>query len=181
MELIRGLYNLRPRHHGCVASIGNFDGVHRGHQAIVERLRQRAADAGLPARVVLFEPQPAEFFRPDAAEPRLSRLREKLSALADLGIDGVLCLRFDADLAGMERQDFVERLLLQGLGVRHLVVGPDFRFGRGRSGDIDYLRSIGATSGFAVESLPPLLLGAQRVSSTAVRQCLLAGDLAGAA
>lgn len=181
MELIRGLHNLRPRHRGCVVSIGNFDGVHLGHQAIVARLHEHAAATGLPARVVLFEPQPVEFFRPDAVEPRLMRLREKLAALAALGVDGVLCLRFDARLAGMPREDFVDRLLVQGLGARHLVVGPDFRFGHKRLGDVEYLKTVGAAAGFSVEAVPPLLLDGERVSSTAVRQRLTGGDLAGAA
>lgn len=181
MELIRGLHNLRPRHRGCVASIGNFDGVHLGHRAIVARLLDHAATLGLPARVVLFEPQPLEFFRPQAAEPRLMRLREKLAALSALGVDGVLCLRFDARLAGMPRQQFVDRLLAQGLGVRQLVVGPDFRFGHQRLGDVDYLGTAGAAAGFGVEVVPPLQLDGERVSSTAVRQYLMAGDLDGAA
>ncbi|WP_448506176.1 bifunctional riboflavin kinase/FAD synthetase [Immundisolibacter sp.] len=181
MELIRGLHNLRPRHHGCVASIGNFDGVHLGHQAIVARLHEHAAASGLPARVVLFEPQPLEFFHPEAGEPRLMRLREKLAALEALGVDGVLCLRFDARLAGMPREDFVDRLLVQGLGVRQLVVGPDFRFGHKRLGDVAYLKTVGASAGFGVEAVPPLLLDGERVSSTAVRQHLSGGDLAGAA
>jgi len=181
VELIRGLHNLRPRHHGCVASIGNFDGVHRGHQAIVARLHAHAAATGLPARVVLFEPQPLEFFRPEAVEPRLMRLREKLAALDALGVDGVLCLRFDARLAGMPREDFVDRLLARGLGVRQLVVGPDFRFGHKRLGDVEYLKRAGAAAGFGVEAVPPLLLDGERVSSTAVRQHLTGGDLVGAA
>ncbi len=181
VELIRGLHNLRPRHRGCVVSIGNFDGVHLGHQAIIARLHERAAASRLTARVVLFEPQPAEFFQPTAAEPRLARLREKLAALAALGAGSVLCLRFDARLAGMPRQEFVDRLLVQGLGARHLVVGPDFRFGHRRLGDVKYLKAAGAAAGFEVEALPPLLLDGERVSSTAVRQCLAGGDLAGAA
>ncbi|WP_372694149.1 bifunctional riboflavin kinase/FAD synthetase [Immundisolibacter sp.] len=181
MELIRGLHNLRPAHHGCVASIGNFDGVHLGHRAIVGRLREHAAACGLPARVVLFEPQPLEFFRPQAAKPRLMRLREKVAALAALGVDGVLCLHFDARLAGMPREAFVDRLLVQGLGVRQLVVGPDFRFGHRRQGDTDYLHAVGATAGFGVEVVPPLQLDGERVSSTAVRQHLVTGDLDGAA
>ena len=181
MELIRGLHNLCPHHRGCVASIGNFDGVHLGHQAIVARLQEHAAATGLPARVVLFEPQPLEFFRPDAVEPRLMRLREKLAALRALGVDGVLCLHFDAQLAAMSRDAFVEHLLIQGLGVRHLVVGPDFRFGHKRQGDVEYLTSAGAAAGFGVEAVPPLLLDGERVSSTAVRQHLARGDLAGAA
>ena len=109
------------------------------------------------------------------------RLREKLAALEALGIDSVLCLHFDARLASMSREDFVDRLLVQGLGLRHLVVGPDFRFGHKRLGDIEYLRSVAPTAGFDVETLPPLLLDGVRVSSTAVRQCLAGGDLAGAA
>ncbi|MEA3220666.1 bifunctional riboflavin kinase/FAD synthetase [Immundisolibacter sp.] len=181
MELIRGLHNLRPQHRGCVASIGNFDGVHRGHQAIVARLQEHAAATGLPARVVLFEPQPLEFFRPDAVEPRLMRLREKLAALAALGVDGVLCLHFDAQLAAMPREQFVERLLIQGLGVRQLVVGPDFRFGHKRLGDVEYLKTVGRSAAFGVEAMPPLLLDGERVSSTAVRRHLSGGDLAGAA
>lgn len=181
VELIRGLHNLRPRHRGCAVSIGNFDGVHRGHQAIVARLREHAARLGLPARVVLFEPQPVEFFRPQADEPRLMRLREKLDALAGLDVDGVLCLRFDRHLADMPRETFVERLLVQGLGARRLVVGPDFRFGHRRLGDIDYLTAAGAEAGFGVEVVPPLQIDGERVSSTAVRQHLSAGDLDGAA
>lgn len=180
MELIRSLHNLRLRHRGCVASIGNFDGVHLGHQAIVARLQEHAAASGLPARVVLFEPQPVEFFRPDSVEPRLMRLREKLAALEALGVDSVLCLRFDARLASMPREDFVDRLLVQGLGVRHLVVGPDFRFGHKRLGDVAYLKSAGAAAGFDVEAVPPLMLDGERVSSTAVRQRLAGGDLSGA-
>lgn len=181
MELIRGLHNLRPRHRGSVVSIGNFDGVHRGHQAIVARLREHAARLGLPARVVLFEPQPVEFFRPQADEPRLMRLREKLAALAALDVDGVLCLRFERRLADMPREEFVERLLVQGLGARQLVVGPDFRFGHRRLGDLDYLSAAGASAGFGVEVVPPLQVDGERVSSTAVRQHLVAGDLDGAA
>ena len=181
MELIRGLHNLRPRHRGCAVSIGNFDGVHRGHQAIVARLREHAARLRLPARVVLFEPQPVEFFRPQADEPRLMRLREKLDALAGLDVDGVLCLRFDRHLADMPREAFVERLLVQGLGVRQLVVGPDFRFGHRRLGDLEYLAAAGAEAGFGVEVVPPLQIDGERVSSTAVRQHLSAGDLDGAA
>lgn len=181
MELIRGLHNLRPRHYGSVVSIGNFDGVHRGHQAIVARLREHAARLGLPARVVLFEPQPVEFFRPQADEPRLMRLREKLAALAGLDVDGVLCLRFDRHLADMPREAFVERLLVQGLGARQLVVGPDFRFGHRRLGDLEYLAAAGAEAGFGVEVVPPLQIDGERVSSTAVRQHLSAGDLDGAA
>jgi riboflavin kinase/FMN adenylyltransferase len=181
VELIRGLHNLRPRHRGCVVSIGNFDGVHRGHQAIVARLREHAARLDVPARVVLFEPQPVEFFRPQADEPRLMRLREKLAALAGLDVDGVLCLRFDRQLADMPRETFVERLLVQGLGAQQLVVGPDFRFGHRRLGDLAYLTTAGATAGFGVEVVPPLQVDGERVSSTAVRKHLTAGDLDGAA
>lgn len=181
VELIRGLHNLRDRHHGSVVTIGNFDGVHRGHQAILARLREHAARLGLPARVVLFEPHPVEFFRPEADEPRLMRLREKIVALAGLGVDGVLCLRFDQQLANMPHETFVERLLVQGLGARLVVVGPDFRFGHRRLGDLDYLKTAGAAAGFDVDVVPPLQIDGERVSSTAVRQHLSVGDLTGAA
>jgi 2-methylcitrate dehydratase len=109
------------------------------------------------------------------------RLREKLAALEALGVDGVLCLHFDAQLAAMPREQFVERLLIQGLGVRQLVVGPDFRFGHRRLGDVEYLKTVGSSAGFGVEAMPPLLLDGERVSSTAVRRHLSGGDLAGAA
>lgn len=177
MELIRGLHNLRPRHRGCVATIGNFDGVHLGHQAVLGQLAEKAGQLGLPTTVVTFEPHPQEWFFPDRAPPRLTRLREKLTALRRYSVDRVLVLRFDARLAAMEAAAFVERILVRGLGVRHLVVGDDFRFGRNRAGDFAFLRAMGARHGFDVVAMHSFRIEGERVSSTRIRQALAAGDM----
>ncbi|MBA1279971.1 MULTISPECIES: bifunctional riboflavin kinase/FAD synthetase [Pseudomonadaceae] len=178
MQLVRGLHNLRPRHRGCVATIGNFDGVHRGHQAILARLRERAAEFGLPSCVVIFEPQPREFFSPDKAPARLTRLREKLQLLAEQGIDRVLCLAFNRRLREMSAAEFVHATLVEGLGVQHLEVGDDFRFGCDRAGDFNFLLKAGAAEGFSVEAATTIEVEAERVSSTRLRQVLADGDLA---
>ena len=177
MQVIRGLHNLRAGHRGCVATIGNFDGVHLGHQAVFRHLREEAARLGLPCTVVTFEPQPQEFFAPQAAPARLTRMREKLRALKDAGIDRVVLLEFGPRLAQMSAEAFVRQLLLDGLGVRYLLVGDDFRFGKGRSGDIDLLRRAGVEHGFEVDNLNTYMLDAERVSSTRIRSALSAGDL----
>ena len=178
MELIRGLYNLKPRHRGCVATIGNFDGVHLGHQAVVGQLAERAQALGLPTQIILFEPQPQEFFRPESAPPRLTRFREKWQALRRYSVDRVLCIRFDARFAAMEPEIFVKRVLVQGLGVRYLVVGDDFRFGKNRRGDFAFLQRAGQVHGFSVVNMHAVEIDGERVSSTRVRQALATGDLA---
>lgn len=177
MQLVRGLHNLRPRHRGCVATIGNFDGVHRGHQAILARLRERAAELGLPSCVVIFEPQPREFFAPDKAPARLTRLREKLRLLEQQGIDQVLCLAFNRRLRELSAAEFVQAVLVEGLAVRHLEVGDDFRFGCDRAGDFDFLLRAGAAEGFSVEAATTIEVDGQRVSSTRLREVLARGDL----
>lgn len=177
MQLVRGLHNLRPRHRGCVATIGNFDGVHRGHQAILARLRERAAELGLPSCVVIFEPQPREFFAPDKAPARLTRLREKLCLLEQQGIDQVLCLAFNRRLRELSAAEFVQAVLVEGLAVRHLEVGDDFRFGCDRAGDFDFLLRAGAAEGFSVEAATTIEVDGQRVSSTRLREVLARGDL----
>ncbi|MDH4276154.1 MAG: bifunctional riboflavin kinase/FAD synthetase [Gammaproteobacteria bacterium] len=181
MEIIRGIHNLRARHQGCVATIGNFDGVHRGHQAVLRLTRERAREHGAPSTVILFEPQPLEFFAAENAPARLHRLREKLECLESLGLERVLCLRFNRALADMEAAHFVQRVLVQGLGVRHLIVGDDFHFGHRRQGNFALLQTIGAQVGFAVEATPSLTLDEHRVSSTAIRDALQVGDLDAAA
>jgi len=181
LQIIRGSYNLRPAHRGCVATIGNFDGVHRGHRAVLVGLVRRARELGVPACVVTFEPLPHEYFRPAEAPARLTRLREKLGLLRETGVDRVLLLRFDDRLAAQPPQGFIGELLVERLGVRHLVVGDDFRFGNGRAGDFALLRSAGASCGFGVESTRTYALDAARVSSTRIRSCLECGDLQGAA
>jgi riboflavin kinase/FMN adenylyltransferase len=179
MELIRGLHNLKPGHRGCVATIGNFDGVHLGHQAIIGQLAEAGAGLRLPSTVIIFEPQPLEYFQSaDKVPPRLMRLREKLQALRRYSVDRVLCLQFDAALAGMPPDEFIRRVLVEGLGVRYLVVGDDFRFGAKRAGDFALLRKAGEAQGFQVVPMHTVLIDGERVSSTRVRQVLAAGDLA---
>jgi len=178
MELIRGLYNLRPRHRGCVATIGNFDGVHLGHQAVLGQLSEQADDLGLPLVVITFEPYPQEFFAPAGeSPPRLTRFREKLQVLRRYGVDRVLSLRFDKALSQMSAEAFVEQLLIEGLDVRYLVVGDDFRFGHRRQGDITMLRAAGERHGFQVVEMHTFEVDGQRVSSTRVREALSGGDL----
>lgn len=176
MQLVRGLQNLRPQHRGCVATIGNFDGVHRGHQAILARLRERAVELGVPSCVVIFEPQPREFFAPETAPARLTRLRDKLELLAGEGVDLVLCLAFNQRLRKLSASEFVDRILVDGLGVQHLEVGDDFRFGCDRLGDFDFLQQAGLTQGFTVEAAQTVEIDEVRVSSTKVRDALATAD-----
>lgn len=176
MQLVRGLHNLRPQHRGCVATIGNFDGVHRGHQAILARLRERAVELGLPSCVVIFEPQPREFFAPETAPARLARLRDKLDLLAAEGVDLVLCLAFNQSLSKLSAAEFVDTVLIDGLGVKHLEVGDDFRFGCDRIGDFDFLQKVGAEKGFTLEAAQTVEIDGVRVSSTKVRNALAAAD-----
>lgn len=178
MQLIRGLHNLRPQNHGCVATIGNFDGLHRGHQQIFQQLRQQGEVLGLPVVVIFFEPQPAEFFAPQRAEPRITRLRDKLQLLSEQPVDFACCLRFNQQLAQMPAQEFVSRVLVAGVGVRHLVVGPDFRFGARRCGDYELLSRSGEEHGFTVVAVEPFDVAGERVSSTRVRIALQKGAFA---
>jgi riboflavin kinase/FMN adenylyltransferase len=178
MELIRGQHNLHPRHHGGVATIGNFDGVHLGHQAILRQLAEQAAILKLPAMVITFEPQPQEFFALDTAPARLMRLREKLLALQPLGVERVLCLEFDQRLAAVPARTFIQELLVAKLGIRYLVVGDDFRFGQHREGDFELLRRVGLEHGFEVANTPSTIFNGQRVSSTRIREALAQGELA---
>ena len=178
MELIRGLHNVQPRHRPCAATIGNFDGIHLGHQAVLGQLSDRAAAMRLPALVITFEPQPREFFAPDRAPARITRLREKLLALHRYSVDRVLCLRFDEALARRKPWEFVRDVLVEGLGVKYLVVGDDFRFGMGRDGDFNYLKSEGDRFGMQVVNMHTFNVEGARVSSTRVRDALEQGDLA---
>lgn len=177
MQLIRGLHNLKDEYSGCVATIGNFDGVHLGHQAVLAELRSQARARDLPTVVITFEPQPLEFFRPQEAPARLTRLREKLQAISDCGIDCVMLLEFNADLAQMQPDEFIKRLLVEGLGVRHLLVGDDFRFGKNRAGDFETLRKAGLEHDFEVANLDTVAHRDTRISSTRIREALATGDL----
>jgi riboflavin kinase / FMN adenylyltransferase len=181
MQIVRGLHNLRPAHRGSALTIGNYDGVHRGHQGVLAVLCARARELGVVATVVTFEPTPQEYFGGASAPPRLMRLRDKLLALSAAGVQRVLCLRFDAALAGLSPTAFVEHVLVQGLGARHVVVGADFRFGSRRRGDLPLLADCGVRDGFTVAAAPTFVLDGERVSSTAVRHALAAGDFEHAA
>ncbi len=177
MEIIRGLHNLRPCHHGCVATIGNFDGVHLGHQQVLGQLAEKSAEYGVPTTIITFEPQPQEWFSPERAPPRLTRFREKVDALRRYTVDKLLCLRFNQALGEMTAEAFIEEVLVKGLGIRYLVVGDDFRFGQGRRGDFAMLHQAGIVHHFPVASMHTFLIDHQRVSSTRVRQALAQGQL----
>jgi len=162
--------------HSTVLTIGNFDGVHRGHRALLAKLTALAKQAGLPAAVMTFEPNPREFFAPQSAPARLASLREKLQLLAECGVDLAYVCAFNKRFAALTADDFVERIV-RGLGVRHLMIGDDFRFGKGRSGDFALLQKAGQEHGFGVEAMETLVHEGERVSSSAVRDALDAGDL----
>lgn len=180
MELIRGLHNLRSRHHGCVATIGNFDGVHLGHQAVIGQLAEKAERLNLPILVILFEPQPLEFFQPDKVPPRLNRFREKIESLRRYSVDRVLVIRFDASFSNMTAEQFIQDVLVAGIGVRYLVIGDDFHFGKKRLGNFAILQQAGQQHGFEVVNVHTFNIEDARVSSTRVRDALKVGDLAAA-
>lgn len=179
MQVFRGLPNAATRHRPIALTIGNFDGVHRGHQAMLARLAEAAEDLALPSAVLTFDPHPREFFAPGSAPPRLSTLRSKLEQLSAYGVAQVYIARFNAALAALPAAVFVADVLVRRLNARWVLVGDDFRFGRGRSGDLAMLRST-ATS-FSVEAMPTVIVDSERASSSAVRAALAAGELGRAA
>lgn len=181
MQLIRGLHNLRPSHRGCVATIGNFDGVHRGHRAVLENLADQGRKLGLPSTLVCFEPTPQEHFLGAEAPARLTPVGEKLALLEALPVDRVLVIRFDADFAALSPQAFIDRVLVEGLGAKHVTVGDDFRFGARRAGDYAMLEAAGRQQGFSVASTPTLSAGGKRISSSRIRDALAAGEFEQAA
>lgn len=180
MELVRGLHNLRPAAQGCVATIGNFDGVHLGHQAVLGQVAEKAQELCASSAVITFEPQPQEYFAPESAPPRLTRFREKVLALRRFAVDRLVCLQFNRGFAALSAEVFIRRVLVEGLRVRYLVVGDDFRFGHGREGDFALLAAAGAEHGFEVANMHTFRVDGERVSSTRVRSALAAGDLAAA-
>ena len=177
MEVIRGWHNVRPEHHGCVATVGNFDGVHLGHRALIGQLASLGRERALPTALVTFEPQPLEFFAGENAPPRLTRLREKLTALRALPLDRVALLRFDARLCAMSPVEFVESFLVAGLGVRAVVAGDDFRFGYRGGGNFDLLVSLGERRGFEVVKRETCCVRGGRVSSSWIRDALANDEL----
>lgn len=177
MELIRGLHNIKSCHQGCVATIGNFDGVHLGHQQVIKQLQQEAEALNLPTLLITFEPYPKEFFLKEQAPARLTRLREKLKFLQNTSIDRVLCIRFNAHFARILAQDFVESILVSDLSVKALIVGDDFRFGYKRQGDFALLKQLGDRFHFKVVRVTTLNNGEQRISSSRIRKALAKGEL----
>jgi riboflavin kinase/FMN adenylyltransferase len=181
MELVRGLHNISQRHWGCVLTVGNYDGVHLGHQQMIGVLKARAAQLRSAATVLVFEPSSKEFIDPDGAPPRLTRWREKFLALAAQGVERLVTLRFDECMRAMTPRSFVDELIVERLGTRHMVVGDDFRYGSNAGGTIESLRAAGQEHGFGVEQIAPFCFDGVRVSSTAVRERLELADYPGAA
>src|ERR1700679_416951 len=181
MELVRGLHNISRRHRGCVLTVGNYDGVHLGHQQMIGVLKTRAAELRSTATVLVFEPSSKEFIDPDGAPPRLTRWREKFLALAAQGVERLVTLRFDDCMRAMTPRSFVDALIVEKLGARHMVVGDDFRYGSNAEGTIESLRVAGKAHGFGVEQIAPFVFDGVRVSSTAVRERLELADYSGAA
>ncbi|MDG6895333.1 bifunctional riboflavin kinase/FAD synthetase [Volucribacter amazonae] len=178
MQFIRGIHNLPPQFQGCALTIGNFDGVHLGHQAILRHLREKADQLALPMVVMLFEPQPREYFMGEQAPARLMRLRDKLHYLAQAGVDYVLAVKFDQAFAQQTAEQFIQNVLVNKLQVKFLSIGDDFRFGEKREGDFAKLQQAGERFGFVVEDNKSYCLAQLRVSSTAIRQALAQDNLA---
>lgn len=176
MELIRGLHNLREKHKGCVLTIGKFDGVHLGHQAVLKNVIEQSRVLGLPSTVMVFEPQPEEVFTPQQAPARLSRLRDKYEQLKELGVDRLLCIKFDRRFASYDAHDFIADLLVEKLGTRFLVVGDDFRFGKARKGDFAMLEHYAKQYRYDVVSTHSFRHHDCRISSTEIRIALAKGD-----
>ena len=181
MQLIRDLRQVPALLTRSVVSIGNFDGGHRGHQALLAVLRQKAQRAHLPAVVLTFEPLPREFFAPDSSLPRLMSFREKYDFFKSQGIDAWCILKFDRSLAAVSAQDFVKDILCERLGMHAIVIGYDFRFGKGRGGDHALLREMANPMGFSVTQVPPHIEEGVVVSSTRVRAALQQGEMTKAA
>lgn len=181
MEVIRGFHNLRSDQRGCVLTIGNFDGIHRGHQALIARTRELAREHALPSTVLTFEPTPREFFAGKDFPGRITLLRDRLHLLEALGVERVLLAGFDRRLSAVSANTFVDVLLVARLGVKAVVIGDDFRFGSKRAGDVQLLREQGARQGFSAEGLATVTAGGERCSSTAVRTALATADLPQAA
>jgi riboflavin kinase/FMN adenylyltransferase len=176
MKLLRRLSPAPATDPGCVATIGNFDGLHKGHKAVIQHVEWQAQALDLPATVISFEPLPIEFFR-TPPPPRIYALRDKLRLLQEMQVERFACLRFNQQLANMEAEAFVQHVLLDALKVRYLVVGDDFRFGKGRRGDYHLLQSMGAEHGMRVVDTPTFLHDDERISSTRIRLALSTAEL----
>jgi riboflavin kinase/FMN adenylyltransferase len=177
-KLVRGFKNNIPLPKGSVVTIGNFDGIHLGHQALIKRVKTSAKELSVPSIVLTFEPQPLEYFVPGRLVPRLTRFREKFTLLSKADVAEVWVVRFNAEFAALTADEFIKQILCKKLNVKHLIVGSDFRFGKGRLGDVNMLRKAGEALGFTVEIMPDIIVGGERVSSTRIRNALLENNLA---
>lgn len=176
-KLIRSLYNIMPKQQGGVVTIGNFDGVHIGHQQLVAETVKKAVELGVSSTVITFEPHPFEFFaKENLTIPRLTRLREKFYALRECGIDNLLILPFNHKLASISASDFIKKILHDTLHPLHIIIGDDFHFGYKREGDLALLKKKGVEFGFTVDAIKTIKVKGERVSSTRVRQALANGD-----
>lgn len=180
MRLIRGLHRW-PGQTPCVATIGNFDGVHLGHQAMLKQLTNTAKEHNLPSCVVSFEPLPQEFFTTDSPHPRLHGFRDRIENIAAQGVDYLLILTFDKSQAAQTANDFIERVLVDTLNIQHLLIGDDFHFGKGRNGNYSLLEAYASQGQFQLEQYDTITVAEERVSSTRIRQHLSKGELSEAA
>ena len=176
MQFIRGIHQLTSKHRPSVVSIGNYDGVHLGHQELIKTLLKSSEKLSLPSTVVTFEPLAKEFFMPDSVA-RISSVEQRAEQLFFLGVDQVLSIDFNAEFASLTPSEFVQQVLVNGLGVRFLCIGDDFRFGKNREGDFEFLKSFGANNGFTVQAHKTFMIDGQRVSSGRVRAALGLGDI----
>lgn len=181
MKLLRSVYGANMPEQGTVATIGNFDGVHRGHQALLQALKSEGRRLNLPTLVVLFEPQPLEYFSPEHASARLTNFKEKWRQLSQLGIDYIACLGFNSKLASMHAEVFAEHVIFSKFQTKLLLVGEDFRFGQGRRGDLALLKHLAAQHDCDVKIYSDMMLASTRVSSTQIRGLLDAGHMNDAA
>jgi len=177
MRLIRGLTHLEPLPNGCVLSIGNFDGVHTGHKKVIDKLAAQGKAMGLPVVIMMFEPQPLEFFLGENAPSRLTRLREKVIQFKSLPVDNLVIIKFNQTTADYPAESFIKNLLVDKLNVKHLVIGDDFHFGKARRGNFAMLKQKGQEYGFKVETTDSFFVNQHRVSSTLIRDALGGGDL----
>jgi riboflavin kinase/FMN adenylyltransferase len=178
MHLIRGLSHLEPFKNGCVLTIGNFDGLHLGHRTVIKKLADCGEALGLPVVIMIFEPQPLEYFLGDNSPSRLMRLREKVIEFAKLPVDNLLIVRFNRYFANCDAEQFIDDILIKKLNVKHLVIGDDFHFGKARRGNFAMLKEKGKLYGFNVEDTGSYQVEGLRISSTLIRDALGEGDLA---
>jgi len=179
MKYIRGLQSLTKDDKECVASIGNFDGLHLGHRKIISHLKKKSEALNLPLTIISFEPLPSEFFMPNPPA-RIYPQRDKIRLLESLGVDTYLCLKFDAKFSSQSPEDFVNNILLESLDVKYFAVGDDFKFGHQRKGDFQLLNIMGKASGMQVVDTPTCDFNDERISSTRIRKRLEVGDIQGA-